>query len=415
MRRHGGEFRFAGEEELSTVLSRRKQEAIAALERESENYLAQVNEQDFVGHLASKFALDIPRIDFDGLTVDHDERQIPADRFPPGYMVSRGKSYPKPVVIYQIPFTGDGNLLRYQASSWLSFQPHVYIKGGYICFDIVAFNPNDPAPIKRDADSILDAIRQQYGFLLRDLEGFNNGLAYDLIQAFRARKQRFLEKNSLLANLGVPVRKRDDVPPTFAVPASRQPSRIIFPKPEVHEPGFRPEPTLPAGIYQEILKIINDAGKNWERYPSTYQGKGEEDLRDQLLFILQPNFQIEGSATGESFNKAGKTDILIKWQSHNAFVAECKFWGGAKKYLETISQLLGYLTWRDSKAAVIIFDQNKNVSAALQAIEASTQDHPNYLSTVGKNDEGWFSYRFHIDGDRNREVQLAVLVFHLPK
>ncbi|MGB0945123.1 MAG: glycosyltransferase, partial [Marinomonas sp.] len=36
------------------------------------------------------------------------------------------------------------------------------------------------------------------------------------------------------------------------------------------------------------------------------------------------------------------------------FIAECKFWKGVDSLLKTISQLLGYLTWRDSKVAVIM-------------------------------------------------------------
>jgi len=91
--------------------------------------------------------------------------------------------------------------------------------------------------------------------------------------------------------------------------------------------------------------------------PSTYSNKGEEDLRDHILLVLEPRFQ--GSATGETFNKTGKTDILLRFEGKNVFIAECKFWNGIKLFFETISQLLAYLTWRDSKAAVIIFVKTK--------------------------------------------------------
>jgi len=76
---------------------------------------------------------------------------------------------------------------------------------------------------------------------------------------------------------------------------------------------------------------------------------------------------------------------------------------------------LGYLTWRDSKAAVVTFVRNKDISSALQSVEDTTPDHPNYLGFVGKEDESWFDYRFHIEGDPNREVKLAVLLIHIPQ
>lgn len=162
------------------------------------------------------------------------------------------------------------------------------------------------------------------------------------------------------------------------------------------------------------LQVIHDTGVVFERNPSIYKGKGEEDLRDYLLLQLTPRFGIEGSATGETFNKTGKTDILIRYRNVNAFIAECKFWGGKGRYFETITQLLGYLTWRDSKAAVIIFVKNKDFSGVLQTVKNVTSEHPNFLGFVSEQAESWLNYRFHLPDDRNREIKLAVMLFHTP-
>jgi len=75
------------------------------------------------------------------------------------------------------------------------------------------------------------------------------------------------------------------------------------------------------------------------------------------------NGQYEGQATGATFNFEGKTDILLRVDGKNAFIAECKFWTGEKQFLETIDQLLGYLSWRDTKAAILLFNRNQNFSA----------------------------------------------------
>jgi hypothetical protein len=152
--------------------------------------------------------------------------------------------------------------------------------------------------------------------------------------------------------------------------------------------------------------------KQFERLPSTYAGKEEEHLRDHFLLILEPNF--EGSATGETFNKTGKTDILLRHDGSNVFVAELKYWRGKKAYLETVTQLLSYLTWRDSKAAIIVFVPNKDLTAVLSTIEQTTAEHSNHLGLVSIREPGWYEYRFHVNNDRNREVKLAVQVFHLP-
>ena len=63
-----------------------------------------------------------------------------------------------------------------------------------------------------------------------------------------------------------------------------------------------------------------------ERKPSLYEGKDEEGLRDVFVAMLETRF--EGiTATGETFNHCGKTDILLKYAEDgtNLFIAECKF------------------------------------------------------------------------------------------
>lgn len=68
-----------------------------------------------------------------------------------------------------------------------------------------------------------------------------------------------------------------------------------------------------------------------ERSPKAFDGMREEDLRMQFLVAL--NGQFEGKATGETFNYQGKTDILIRVECRNIFIAECKFWTGPQGLL----------------------------------------------------------------------------------
>lgn len=128
---------------------------------------------------------------------------------------------------------------------------------------------------------------------------------------------------------------------------------------------------------------------------------------------MEPRF--EYSTTGETFNKSGKTDILIRHEKSNIFVAECKFWGGAKKHFETIDQVLSYLTWRDSKAAVVYFVDTKEMAAPLKAIEESTPSHPCFVKFNGKKRDSWFDYTFHLPTDNGVRIRLSILCFHLPK
>lgn len=191
--------------------------------------------------------------------------------------------------------------------------------------------------------------------------------------------------------------------PSKALPAAR--TIILF-------RGGPEEPTLDDDIYRKILEAIHKIGRGIERSARTYAGKNEEALRDQFVLALEPQF--EAATIGEAFNRFGKTDILMRHEGKNIFVAECKIWHGQQRHRETIDQILRYLTWRDSKAAIVYFVKGQQIQSPLTQIERTTAEHPNYVTLEGRPEESWYSYVFHLPGDPERRLQLAVLCFHFP-
>jgi hypothetical protein len=149
-----------------------------------------------------------------------------------------------------------------------------------------------------------------------------------------------------------------------------------------------------------------------ERSPSAFASMGEEHLRDHILVIL--NGQFEGQATGETFNRSGKTDILIREKDRNLFIAECKFWDGPKSLTDAVDQVLGYTCWRDTKVAVIVFNRRKDISSVLAAAPKAVTDHPCCKKQLDYRVEGRFRFLFGQKDDRNRELILTVLVFDVP-
>ncbi|MEK0326199.1 MAG: hypothetical protein QQN63_10905 [Nitrosopumilus sp.] len=138
---------------------------------------------------------------------------------------------------------------------------------------------------------------------------------------------------------------------------------------------------------------------------------GEEDLRQH--FLVQLNGQYEGQATGETSNFEGKTDILIRIENKNVFIAECKFWRGPESLKKTIDQLLGYTTWRDTKAAILIFNRDREFSTVLQKIPEVVKQHQNFKREISQ-DETNFRYIFGHPDDMNREIIMTVMAFEVP-
>ena len=63
----------------------------------------------------------------------------------------------------------------------------------------------------------------------------------------------------------------------------------------------------------------------------------------------------------------GKTDIITKAPDNSSiFIAECKVWRGEKVFMEAIDQLLGYVTWRDTRTAIILFVKKGEISDVIE-------------------------------------------------
>ncbi|KKB55313.1 hypothetical protein [Parabacteroides gordonii] len=176
-----------------------------------------------------------------------------------------------------------------------------------------------------------------------------------------------------------------------------------------------PDPQLGEECYNDILLTIDKALKNLEQMERIYSKMGEEEIRDYLIPYLATRYK-DTTATRESFNKSGKTDILLKHTDNsNLFVAECKIWKGAQGLHDAIYQLFdSYLTWRDSKVALLFFVHNVNLSAVIKTIKSEVPKHPYYDCYIKDSNETSFSYIFHFPTDTDRKIQLEIMVFHFP-
>jgi hypothetical protein len=131
-------------------------------------------------------------------------------------------------------------------------------------------------------------------------------------------------------------------------------------------------------------------------------------------YLVQLNGQYHGEATGETFNHDGKTDILIRHQGKNIFVAECKFWDGHDELIKTTNQLLGYTTWRDTKTALIIFSRRMNFTKVISEAKRAMKDHPRYKTGPKEEGESRFRYIFKHPNDDQREI-IPLMLFDMPK
>ena len=73
-----------------------------------------------------------------------------------------------------------------------------------------------------------------------------------------------------------------------------------------------------------------------------------------------------------------------------------------------------YLSWRDTKTAVILFNRNADFTVVLAKIAETGPKHPNFKRDLGKSDESTFRCVFVQPNDTNREISLTLMAFDIP-
>lgn len=337
------------------------------------------------------------------IDVSHDFRR---GVFPGERAVVRGTK-----IDIAIPFEGNPMLWRIRASTW-SFggYPDIEVSNGEILLS-VSF-PDDsanPDQLKADISRNIKSLEDAVGYLKNDVANHNNSVPNTVKQALKRKRELAQATTGAVAALGIPV-KRADASPTFTVPTKRRTKPTK--RPSVETGAYQPEPVLDEKEYQHILEIIRSMSLVIERNPASFASLDEESIRDH--FLLQLNGHYEGGGTGETFNASGKTDILIREDNKNVFIAECKFWRGQKLFVEAVAQLLGYLTWRDSKCALMIFNRTKDSNAVRAKMHEAMEGLPEHRKTVFHEANKDSRYILVKESEPGKEIIVTTQLYDVP-
>lgn len=397
---------------LADYLESIKSEIKNEIECLEKDYLLNVSEEDLVKHLIEKYSPVPPSIREDeihvlepsevDIDVSGDPMRAIFDRNRPFYI--KGTS-----VTMVIPFDGDGILFQYQPSTYTNAPPHGEIYGQKVHM-IYKSTKHDDQELKREIERDIGEIKRYLGWIKENVSIFCRIFEPYIRESLKSRKEKLLKDMELVDKLGIPIKRSSDPPRTYAVPEIRRKAEIR--RPVATEKHFKPEPTLEMKEYENILGILRNMVLVMERSPRAFKTMKEEALRHH--FLVQLNAQYEGLATGETFNYEGKTDILIRYEGKNVFIAECKFWKGEKDLLKAIDQLLGYTSWRDTKTAILVFNRRQNFSAVLEKISSTVKSHQCYKREIESKEETEYRYTFHQLSDKNRELILTVMAFDIP-
>jgi hypothetical protein len=371
------EFLFS-QYDIFNVLEGQRQSVRKDVESLAAETVLNASEHDLVRALTEKFELHVPVLkDEESYIAETEETKVDLAGNPRQALFSGPGPHqiPGTKTVIAIPFEGgETDFFRIQPQVWGAAHPRARIGEGELLFTYVKVD-HDGASIRRDHQGVMKHVRDCLMSLSQSARQFNDSLEAEIAALLSARKKRLLAHAGMVEAIGLPMKKRSGVPVRYAVPVTRRAPKIEH----IHVQGsFKPEPVLAKADYEEILGIMKNMARVMELSPHAFVDMGEEALRSH--FLVQLNGAYEGDAAGETFNFQGKTDILIRKDGKNVFIAECKFWKGEKAFRETVDQLLSYLSWRDTKTAVVLFNRNADFSAVLAKIAEIAPRHAHFKS-----------------------------------
>jgi len=400
------------EEDLDAQLRARQQQVACAVDGIPKDQFLVSSDQELVEHVVSGLTVEPLVLREEAMTMTQNETQVDVSD-DPMRLFSSGHSGPFYVpgtrVDIDIPFTGEEWIFRYRTNPWSLVFPRAEVQHNHLRLSISQPHDADPAQFKSISERELKLIREYVERAHKQVVGYNDSLPNLVQQSVNHRRDRLGRHDNIAALLDIPLATRSGAPSITPVKVEvRHPPAL----PNPPKTGLAPEPGITDESYEHILRFIRHQGRTFELTPSTYAVHGEEDLRNIILAQLNGHFQ--GDAVGEAFRGRGKTDICIEQDNRAAFVGECKLWTGPTGLAAALDQLLGYLTWRDSKAALIIFNaKNKDFTKILNAMPETLKAHPLFLRDLPCDEAGEWRMQMRSAEDKGRRVTVHAFVFNL--
>lgn len=348
---------FAGGD-LRTRLKVGLEEVRSEIQSFDPDRLLETDPAELTDYLVAKATLEVPRLLKDRIYLDMPtEAKVDVSQDPNRIFYDRGQPHyvTGTTFTYHIPFEGSEELLLLAPSTFSSIHAEGKATTGQeIVWSYTTVRPQDDP--KQEFERNLARIEQYLGWVEADARPWIDALPGQVRSMVEERRQRLIFDRERAGNLGYPIRRREGAPETYRLPIKRK-KAVSLPEPSRRPAGWEPDPTMAMEVYEDVLRIVADMVDVIGRSPETFQSLDEEALRGH--FLVQLNGQFEGGASGETFNGQGKTDILLRVRGKVVFVGECKFWSGPKSLSGAIDQVLSYLSWHDTKAAVIVFHRGR--------------------------------------------------------
>lgn len=183
---------------------------------------------DDSARLAAQFAIAALVIDVENASRSERAETATAERFDIYSGRNAGDSYTRHIVTIHVPFTGDPDLFRCQASTRTVCSRPVWLAGTEVCFEIPV--PTDgPVDIKVDVQRMLSCLKQNAAALAQEIAQFNQSLFTSATSLLNRKRAEAGERACVLDTLGVPRKKSGATSAVVSAPIGRTGATAVGP------------------------------------------------------------------------------------------------------------------------------------------------------------------------------------------
>jgi hypothetical protein len=175
------------------------------------------------------------------MTVDSVERTVETQRCGFGYDPSAGRKARLHFTVFEIPFSGDGQLFEVSPPSGILYttMPPVEVGSQRLIVEYQTENTTSER-IRSELNTLLEYVKSSLSKLKALAEDFEKTFQREVGQAFSARKKQILDQEQLVASLHIPIKARSAVPGSFVIPGIRE-RKLVVAKPTPISGPYCPE------------------------------------------------------------------------------------------------------------------------------------------------------------------------------
>lgn len=164
-------------------------------------------------------------------------------------------------------------------------------------------------------------------------------------------------------------------------------------------------------LFERVVAEVRRIGHELESFTGlTNNLREEEHIRDVVIVFLRLAVP-ECEFTAETLHGQGKNDIHVRYGGRVVCVIEFKQWSTERSFKDSIDQLLSYLTYRDTRAAIVLLIRRQDVGAIIDKTKQWLLGHGNCDDQDIPAGRWRSDFLYHATGDPAQPVRLVYLPF----